>query len=103
MSPTATATSVTLPAGATIPGGTPSNPGFCTVSVNVTSSTAGRFLNALPTNALQTNLGNSPAPGPAVLLVVMTHEAVPTLSEWALIPLAMVLAVTGWLQYRRRR
>lgn len=103
MSPTATATSVTLPVGATIPGGTPGTPGFCTVSVDVTSSTAGSFLDVLPADALQTNLGNSPGPGPAVLLVVVTRQAIPTLSEWALMLLAMLLAATGWLQYRRRR
>jgi Ice-binding-like len=52
--PTATATSVTLPIGATIPGGTP---GTCTVTVSVTVSTAGSFSNTLGVGALQISNG----------------------------------------------
>jgi len=40
-----------------------------------------------------------PAPPPPP----QTPANVPTLAEWALIMLTMLLLATGWLQYRRRR
>ena len=61
-------TTVTLPAGRTIPGGTP---GTCTVAVNVTSSVVGGpYTNTLAIGALATSNGSNPAPASAPLTVV---------------------------------
>jgi hypothetical protein len=37
------------------------------------------------------------------LIPLQPFTSIPTLAEWALIMLAMLLLVTGWLQYRRRQ
>jgi len=39
----------------------------------------------------------------ALTVDVVYATDVPTLTEWALIVLAIVLLATGWLQYRRRQ
>lgn len=48
------ASTVTLRAGAQLPGGT------CTLTVKVTTDAAGTYLNTIPAGALQTDFGNSP-------------------------------------------
>jgi hypothetical protein len=93
---TAGGTTATLPAGRSIPA-----VGTCTVTVNVTGSTVGSFLNTLAANALQTNVGNNPAPAVATL-TVGAATPVPTLSEWAMIVLTALLALVGFAALRRR-
>ncbi|SDO25827.1 conserved repeat domain-containing protein, partial [Polaromonas sp. JS666] len=62
--------SVSLPATRTIPAGTPGGAaGSCTVTVNVTSNTAGTVTNTLAAGALQTNYGNNAAAASANLTV----------------------------------
>lgn len=96
--PTVTATSVTLPIGATIPGGAP---GLCTLTVNVTSVTGGIFLNTLPIGALATNLASNTLPASATLTVLGIATAVPTLNEWGAI-IFMLLAGLGSVYYLRK-
>jgi hypothetical protein len=59
--PTATpgGSTVTLPAGRTIPGGTVSVPGHCTLTVDVTATLVGRYVNTLAVGALHTDQGNN--------------------------------------------
>jgi Ice-binding-like len=64
---TAGGTTVTLDAGATIPAGTASVPGSCTVAVNVTAPTAGTSSNTLAVGALQTSNGNNSLAATATL------------------------------------
>lgn len=59
-------TTVTLPAGRTIPGGAP---GTCTVAVNVTSSVVGGHTNTLPIGALATDLASNTVAASADLTV----------------------------------
>lgn len=87
---------VTMPVGTTIPGGAP---GTCSVTVNVTAATDGSFLNTLP--ALVTDLATSSVPA-GVSLIVSFATGVPTLSEWAMIMLAGLLAIAGFAAMRRR-
>jgi hypothetical protein len=54
--------SAVLDAGATIPGS-----GSCTITVDVESAIAATYLNDIPVDALQTDLGNNIAPGDAAL------------------------------------
>jgi hypothetical protein len=93
-------TTVTLPAGRTIPAG-----GSCTVTVNVTAPAAGSFVNTLAVNALQTNLGNNTVAALVTLTVAAPGTGpvpVPTLSEWAMIVLTALLALVGFAALRRR-
>ena len=71
--PTATpfGSSVTLPSGSTIPGGSVAIPGFCTLTVNVTSSTVGSFVNTVPAGALQTTEGATSVSSAATLMVTV--------------------------------
>lgn len=74
-------TTVTLPAGRTIPGGVP---GTCTVAVNVTSSVVGGpYINTLAIGALATSNGSNPAPASAPLTVVAGAAVATTLSTVA--------------------
>ena len=98
VSATAGGTTVTLPAGRSIPGG---SPGTCTVSVDVTSATAGSYVNTLAAGALQTNNGNNAAPATATL-AVGGPVPIPTLSEWAMVLLAALLALAGFAALRRQ-
>ena len=75
--PSSTATSVTLPAGATIPAGTASKPGTCTVTINVTSSTPGVAINTIAANSLNTSNGTFATAASASLTVT---PAAPTVS-----------------------
>lgn len=58
---TAGGISITYPNGAVIPAG------GCTISVDVTSSTAGGYLNTIAAGQLKTNAGNNPDPANATL------------------------------------
>ena len=84
---------VTLATGSTIP------PGSCSIGVDVTAAAAGSFVNTILAGALQTNNGNNAAPAAATLAVGIS---VPTLSEWAFIMLAVLLAAVGVVALRRR-
>ena len=79
--PTSTASSVTLPSGATIPAGSGTTPGACTVTVGVTSAAAGVYLNTLGIGALQTSNGSNAAPAIATLTVNPPPTAAPTLGK----------------------
>ena len=93
--------SVTLPAGRTIPAN-----GSCTLIVNVTGTVAGSYVNTIPIGALQTNTGNNLAPATATLvitqLVVPVAVAVPMFSSWALLLLTAVLIGVGAITVARR-
>jgi uncharacterized repeat protein (TIGR01451 family) len=96
--PTVAATSVTLPVGATIPGGAP---GTCTVTVGVTVATTGSYTNTLDAGALYTDLGRSAAI-PDVVLIAVAPTAIPTLNEWGMI-IFMVLVGLMSIYYLRRQ
>jgi len=64
---------VTYASGATIPGGAP---GSCTITANVTSSTAGTVTNTIAAGALQTNNGSNAAAGSANLTVTANAPTV---------------------------
>jgi hypothetical protein len=49
-----------------------------------------------------TNNGNNAAPASATLTVIAAATAIPTLSEWAMIILAGLLALFGFLAVRRQ-
>ena len=95
---------VTLPAGRTIPGGSVASPGSCTLTVDVTALVAGTYLNTMPVGALQTSGGNSTVSSAASILIVAaaTTTAIPTLSEWAIIALTLLLAWAALAVMRRR-
>lgn len=106
---TAGGTTVTLPTTRTIPAGVGTTPGSCTVSVNVTAPGCGNFINTLPANSLQTSNGNNAgaavatlAATCAVVLPSQDQRQIPTLSEWAMIMLALLLAGAGFAAMRRR-
>ena len=94
---------LSLGAGATIPAN-----GFCTVSVAVTASSVGAYVNTLNAGALVTSNGNNTAPAQATLTVrplptaTVPAVAVPTLSTWALLMSIVMLLVIGAAAQRRR-
>jgi Ice-binding-like len=98
---TAGGTTVTLPGGRTIPANS-----SCTISVNVTSSVVGNYVNTLPIGALQTSNGNNPAPANATLNVIafvpLVATAIPAIAPWMLGVLAAVLGVFGFVALRKR-
>lgn len=90
--------SVTLPAGRSIPAN-----GNCTLTVDVTSAVVGAYVNTIPAGALVTSNGNNAVAANATLTVVAPVAIpVPTLSEWAMIMLAGLLAVAGFAALRRQ-
>ena len=88
---------VTLSAGSTIPAG-----GSCTVIANVTASTPGSYTNTIAVDALQTSNGNNIVAGSAILTITAGIPPVPTLSEWAMIVLAVLLCASGFFAIRQR-
>ena len=89
---------VTLPAGRTIPAN-----GSCTLSVNVTSSVVGGYVNTIPIGGLVTSNGNNAVAANATLTVTaLAAIPIPTLSEWAMILLAGLMAIVGVTAVRRR-
>lgn len=98
--PTATAGSstISLPAGTTIPGG---SPGTCALTMDVTAAAAGTYVNTLETGTLETDQGSNPDPASATLSVI-APATIPTLSQWAMIGLAFLLTIVGFTAMRRR-
>jgi hypothetical protein len=90
--------------GGTIPAASlaTNTPGTCTVSVNVTSATAGSHVNTVEAGGLATDNGDNATPASATLAVTPLATAVPTLSEWAMIMLAALLAIAGFVTIRRQ-
>jgi len=97
---------VTLPTGSTIPGGSVAIPGFCTLTVNVTAPIAGSYLNTVPVGALQVTLpgpiSQSNTASPAVEILTVSTAAAPTLSWGAMILLIALLALFGFAATHRR-
>jgi len=99
---TAAGSTVTLPVGRSIPAGTGTTPGACTVTVDVTARFRGSFVNTLPANVLRTSNGNNLLPALATLTVTAPPPApIPTLSEWGLILLTGLLIWGGYLTLRK--
>jgi uncharacterized repeat protein (TIGR01451 family) len=107
---------VTLPAGRTIPGGTVSVPGHCTLTVDVTATLVGRYVNTLAVGALHTDKGNNLfiAGGAGVTLRVggittvggemLTIDQVRVLLPWlGLITIFSVIAVQTLVIRRRNK
>jgi hypothetical protein len=91
------ASTVTLPAGRSIPAS-----GNCTLSVDVTAAVNGAYVNVLPVGALVTSNGSNAAPAVAVLTVgPLAAAGIPTLSEWAMIMLAGLFVLFGVARIRR--
>lgn len=91
------ASTVTLPAGRTIPA-----TGSCTVIVDVTAAVNGSYINILPAGALVTTTGTNAASAVAILNVgPLGTASIPTLSEWAMIMLAALLVLFGVARIRR--
>jgi len=88
--------------GGTIPAAVGGLPSICTITVNVTAVTSGNYANMLPAGALVTSAGSNAAASTAVLSVSPATTAVPTLTQWAMIALILLLAVTGFTPMRRR-
>jgi ice-binding like protein/exosortase sorting signal-containing protein len=98
---------VTLPVTRSIPAGAGSTPGSCTVTVDVTRSTVGASINVIAAGALQTSNGTNALAAQATLTatsaVVLPAQQIPTLSEWAMILLVLLLATVAFAAMRRRR
>jgi hypothetical protein len=108
---TAGGSTVTLPATRTIPAGVGTTPGSCTVTVNVTAPGCGNFINTLAAGSLQTSNGNNAGAAVATLAVTCAvvplpppppAREIPTLSEWAMIGMVLMLAMMGFAAMRRR-
>ncbi len=98
------ASTVTLPAGRTIPAN-----GSCTLTVSVTAAAAGVYVNTLVAGALVTNNGSNAAPAIATLTVIavvpppiIPHVAVPALSISGLLLLSLSLTLIGFAAVRLR-
>jgi hypothetical protein len=89
--------------GGTIPAAVGGIPGVCTITVNVTAVIPGSYINTLATGALVTGGGNNAAASSATLAVgAPTAAAIPTLTQWAIIALTLLLALAGVMAMRRR-
>ncbi len=73
---TAGGSTVTLPAGRSIPAN-----GSCTLSVDVTAALPGSYVNTLMAGALVTSNGNNPSPAVATLTVIAVIPTAPALSK----------------------
>ena len=96
--------SVTLPAGSTIPASSGATPGSCTLSVDVTAAAVACYLNTVLVGALQTSGGNNISPATASLCVgsAIAAAPTPTLSQWAITALLLLLALIGLGAMHRR-
>jgi hypothetical protein len=91
------ASTVTLPAGRSIPAN-----GSCTLTVSVTTAVDGLHINVLPAGALVTTSGNNVTAAVTVLTVgPLSGNPIPTLSEWGMIMLAALLVLFGVARIRR--
>ncbi len=87
-------------AGLTLSGGTIPASGSCTVSVDVMLTAAGPVTNTLPAGAVTSANAAPSANAATTVLGAAAGVAIPTLSEWALIALAGMLAVGAMLRMR---
>ena len=71
------------------------------MTVDVTAAVSGSYANVLPANALVTNNGNSVAAVAILTVGPLSAASIPTLSEWAMIMLAALLALFGVARIRR--
>jgi type VI secretion system secreted protein VgrG len=99
----ANGSTVTLPAGRSVPAN-----GSCTITVNVTATQVGSYVNTLAVGSLQTTNGNNPDPASATLLVQLAPTvfpppaaAIPGLSDAALIVLTALMMLAALLLVRR--
>ncbi|MCX5884271.1 MAG: IPTL-CTERM sorting domain-containing protein [Deltaproteobacteria bacterium] len=104
---TASAGGNTVTLTGSIPAGSGSTAGTCQATVNVTSASAGTYINTLVAGALQTNHGSNTVGAIATLTVVppitpTTATTVPTLSEWGMI-IFMVFGGFMSIYYLRRQ
>lgn len=83
--------------GSTIPAG------GCSITVNVTASAPGNYVNTIAAGALSTSGGSNPAPATASLTVAILGTSIPTLTEWGVIILSSLVALLGLTRMRRRR
>jgi len=108
--------SITLPAGIPLPANT-----VCTLAIDVTAALGNSYLNSLPAGALLTSNGGNLTPGTANLTVitpppivippviippviippVVVPHNIPTLSEWAMLILAALMALMGFAVMQR--
>jgi uncharacterized repeat protein (TIGR01451 family) len=96
-------TATALPGGGSLvlAGGTIPALGSCMVTVNVTSAGIGNIVNTIPAGGITTaNAGTNAAAASATLIVVKTN--VPTLSAWAMLVLAGLIAFSGIRVLRKR-
>ncbi len=75
--------------------------GGCTITVNVTASAAGSYVNTIAAGALGTTGGSNPTPAAASLTVAIL-KGIPTLSQWGVIILSSLVALLGLTRTRRR-
>lgn len=94
------ANTVSLATGAVIPGIAGPLVGSCTVMVNVTAASGGSYINNLGVGAL--TVGALTSAATSATLTVLAVTGIPTLSEWAMIMLAALLAITGFVMMRRQ-
>lgn len=95
---------MTLLTGTVIPAGTALVPGFCTLSVNVSSPVGGTFQNVVPIGALQTTGGANTISPTAVISIALPAASIPipTLANWGVVLTAALLLIAGFFGYRRR-
>jgi uncharacterized repeat protein (TIGR01451 family) len=104
------ATTVTLPAGRSIPAAVGTTASTCTVTVNVIAPSVGNYPNTLAANALQTSTGNNAAPAIATLTVAsppvttkLPPPTIPTTGEWGMMLFAAaLLGFMAWMIQARR-
>ena len=96
---TAGGNTVTLSPPRSIPAGSSTTPGCCTVTVHVITTRAGSFVNTIPVNALQTTNLNNTAAVSAILTSIFT---VPMLSGWTMIMLIAFLGLVALAAMRRK-
>lgn len=89
-----------IAAGLTLSGGTIPASGSCTVSVDVILSGAGPVTNTLPAGSVTSANAAPTATAAAGVLAAAAGVAIPTLSEWALIALAAMLAIGAMVRMR---
>jgi hypothetical protein len=89
---------VTLPAGRTIPGGSTSNPGVATLTVDVTPQRAGSYVNTLGVGALHTDKGdNILITPPAGATLVVSRPVGGYLESINIAEILLALFVEGFL------
>jgi hypothetical protein len=95
---TAGGNTVTLWPPRSIPAGSATTPGCCTVTVHVITTRAGSFVNTILPGTLQTTNLNNTVAGFATLTSIF---AIPVLSGWTMIMLIALLALVAFAAMRR--